>query len=747
MSMSADADYVIDRLSEHQDECTARLQEQISTLIVKQDYLEHQLAALAVHQPHHQPHGRRTLHEHPHIEPPPHTRTWHPPHSHHALENQPPTDKKTLSEDHQPHVACGTTRASLRGALNEPSSMAQQHHRISLQKSYEKPTSKADQLHTEPNVLDEGEQQALLKEQKAPTEPTGTVSQSLAPPTPPKSQAPRVSAANFMRNLAERKTMAPLMPTREECMKRANTANPHKMRFSQEDDVLKYNAELVEHATSTMTFRTKRDQSSIAKFVRSKYFDQICAFFLVTNTCFIGIQVEYAATRITDDLPLAYVIVDFCYGFWFIAELLLRIKAAGWEFVTDVEEKVWNIFDAAIVILCSVEMFLALFLSSGPLKTLSAVRMIRVIRIARIARVIRLMRFFRSLRILLAAIFSTLKSCLWTAMLLGMILYGFGVIFVQGVAEHRVITPSSDVNPELIVYFGTLPRGIFTMFKSVLGGLDWQTAVEPLSDMNGMYVMLFVLMITFVYLAVLNVVQGLFLQSALEHAQSDREDQIRHQITEKERYVKTILSLFAELDDNLDGEVTLREFEEHLNEQRMVGFFEALEIEAADAWTLFKLLDVDRGGSVSVAEFVDGCLKIKGNAKGVQIAQIMYENKWMMDAVFELTEFVDTQFEAIQDYLGMQAVPIINEEKVPAENGLTASPPSRTSSGNRLSVHVPSDVNAPSQLHPHRLPDCDLNPDAVSQLVRQHTPDDHTVITALSILPTSQSTCLEADID
>merc|ERR1719310_2671950 len=121
------------------------------------------------------------------------------------------------------------------------------------------------------------------------------------------------------------------------------------------------------------------------------------------------------------------------------------------------------------------------------------------------------MRFFRSLRILVNAILNTVKNCVWTSLLLCMILYIFGVLFAQASIDHlldkapNLLTVKQDKSEEELLnllneYFSTLPRSIFTCFKSILGGIDWEIAVLALVDLGWFYVMIFVLLIVFVYL-------------------------------------------------------------------------------------------------------------------------------------------------------------------------------------------------------------------------------------------------------
>merc|ERR1712113_699162 len=62
-------------------------------------------------------------------------------------------------------------------------------------------------------------------------------------------------------------------------------------------------------------------------------------------------------------------------------------------------------------------------------------RMVRVARIVRIVRVIRVMRFLRGFKVLINAIYGTMKSCAWAVMLMLIIMYVFAVIFAQSTAD------------------------------------------------------------------------------------------------------------------------------------------------------------------------------------------------------------------------------------------------------------------------------------------------------------------------
>merc|ERR1719440_1971629 len=89
--------------------------------------------------------------------------------------------------------------------------------------------------------------------------------------------------------------------------------------------------------------------------------------------------------------------------------------------------------------------------------------------------------------------------------------------------------------------------------------------------------------------------------------------------------------LFNSWDASHDGDLTLAEFEAHLSDDRMQALFHTLDVMASDAWTLFKLLDADGGGTVDADEFVTGCIRMRGGARAAHIEKLQYEIRWLMD--------------------------------------------------------------------------------------------------------------------
>merc|ERR1712185_403318 len=97
----------------------------------------------------------------------------------------------------------------------------------------------------------------------------------------------------------------------------------------------------------------------------------------------------------------------------------------------------------------------------------------------------------------------------------------------------------------------------------------------------------------FTMFAVLNVVVGVFCQSAMQTAQNDSENIIRQKLKDTAEYKLKLMKLFTEIDESGDGNISYHELEAHLDNPKVCAYFDSLGLDPSDAWDLFKLLDID----------------------------------------------------------------------------------------------------------------------------------------------------------
>jgi len=258
-----------------------------------------------------------------------------------------------------------------------------------------------------------------------------------------------------------------------------------------------------------------------------------------------------------------------------------------------------------------------------------------------------IVRFVRSLRTLVHQIVSTARSLIWALLLLVMIIYLFAILFTQGVldfqsSKEEETTDVVELSAPLRHYWSTVPRSMFTLFISITGGVSWAEVVLPLSDVGQVWVALFIAYICFTQMAVLNVLTGVFCQNAIDSAQHDQDLVTQSILAQKKMYVKQIAAIFAEIDVDGSGTITIHEFRKHLQDESVQAIFDSLGLDASDVWTLFKLLDIDNDTVIELDEFVAGCLRLKGNAKGLDMAKLCYEHKSMAKRLGNFMKRTDT---------------------------------------------------------------------------------------------------------
>merc|ERR1712039_47499 len=100
-------------------------------------------------------------------------------------------------------------------------------------------------------------------------------------------------------------------------------------------------------------------------------------------------------------------------------------------------------------------------------------------------------------------------------------------------------------------------------------------------------------------------------------AQQHRELIVYDKQQAKEVALKHIKEVFMQMDVDGSGEVSHKEMDYILTDPSLMSYVDALGISAENTRMLFCLLDTDNSGKVDLHEFCDGCMRISGEAKGI----------------------------------------------------------------------------------------------------------------------------------
>mmetsp|Transcript_16197 Transcript_16197/g.37243 ORF Transcript_16197/g.37243 Transcript_16197/m.37243 type:complete len:590 (-) Transcript_16197:162-1931(-) len=398
------------------------------------------------------------------------------------------------------------------------------------------------------------------------------------------------------------------------------------------------------------------EQSVWQKIAYSVAYEWFSGILIVCNSAFLGWQSQRRAVLAREDATggidpsardTAADVVHFevTFALLFSVELMIRWIADGFIGFLMSQDFGWNIFDISIVSLSWVEIVLEAMALAERVPNISIFRILRVVRIVRVVRVIRVMRFFRELRMMISSILNSVISLVWVFLVLGLVFFIFGINFTDGtIAELDTMDKFlNESNQELLEHFGTLDRSIMSLYQAMSGGNDWGVYYESLGKLPAQFRLSWIVYITFAIFAVVNIVTGVFVESALAANNSDRENVISEELEFKKQYLQTLQAIFEELDHDATGYITSEEFEHALQEERVVAYFRALKLDVTDAQTLFKLLDYDQSEEISIEEFLDGCYRLQGESRTLDVKLMQYEVRFLKEAMVNIMEVLRGQ--------------------------------------------------------------------------------------------------------
>eukprot|EP00927_Polykrikos_kofoidii_P042164 TRINITY_DN3601_c0_g1_i3.p1 TRINITY_DN3601_c0_g1~~TRINITY_DN3601_c0_g1_i3.p1 ORF type:complete len:712 (-),score=106.80 TRINITY_DN3601_c0_g1_i3:120-2255(-) len=373
-------------------------------------------------------------------------------------------------------------------------------------------------------------------------------------------------------------------------------------------------------------------------FMKTRGAQSMVAMLVLLNSLSIGVQTEYDSTHLMGDRPKFFLISDILFCMAFSLEMSLRLFAFRGSFFYE-EDAGWNWFDLSVLLLSFVD--LAMVTSptdSVPSKLSVMTLLIRLVRFVRIARLFRILRFLDEMRTIVVCVLGAMRSLAWTLLLLAMLIYVVAICLTQVVIDHR---KDADTSESLILWYGSLARTCLTLYESITSGLSWDEAIRPLiGEISPFLGILFTLYIAFTVFALLNVVTGVFVENAMDSAETDK----------RESTIVKICDLFKRTDNDGSGEVTWEEFQTTLQSEDMQDYFKSIDVDISEAKGLYELLDADSSGSIDAVEFVSGCVRLTGPAKAFDVGLLLFETRKLKDDLLAEIDVLHGMFETIMHH-------------------------------------------------------------------------------------------------
>lgn len=366
--------------------------------------------------------------------------------------------------------------------------------------------------------------------------------------------------------------------------------------------------------------------------VEHPYFEFGCAGIIFANLLLIGFEADRTLKPLPDDVKSFCLNCDLIFCWIFLVELLIRICAYGDSFFHG-DKRAWNIFDFVLVMLQVVDQVASRLDSKQYALNFSFLRCLRAVKNIRILRMVRMCRFITELRILLVVIGGSFRATFWTIFLLLLVTYSFSItimVFIRSRMMSKAFDP--EENEGVYEFYGSVPDTMWTLYMAISGGIEWYHPASVLyNQVSPMLRPFFGMYMAFMVFVFLNIITGIFLNTAL----TTTEDLKQHNI------MGQIKRIFDEADEDKSGDICMAEFTNLMQDRELELYMRSLGWRAEQAQELFALLDADEDGTISVNEFMAGCQRLQGPVKAVDFASFANDIENAISRVLERVEHLE----------------------------------------------------------------------------------------------------------
>lgn len=342
------------------------------------------------------------------------------------------------------------------------------------------------------------------------------------------------------------------------------------------------------------------------EWVESNWFQGLSGMIIMCNAVVIGLETDLESN--------IWFWVEHALLAYFLFELVVRLLRHGRHFFRNEDELGWNIFDLSIVASGVADQWVMPVLHalmqhnvSNRKQGMASVFMVfRMARLLRIVRLFRLVKIVRPLYELAQSITEALQGMFWVLVFMIMTLYSVAILCTRVIGHGNIISEDADEDLQKIKeMFSSVSTSMFTLFGTVS---SWSLMkFVPLFEEMPMLRPLFVVFYIYSAWALLAVMTGVVSENMIAiRDQMQKEDEQREE-KRKSMITKVLMELFREADVDNNGIVSRQEFEGMLKSPELVKkITKNTRMKVQDLIDLFDWLDHDKGGTITIDEFMTG---------------------------------------------------------------------------------------------------------------------------------------------
>jgi len=261
---------------------------------------------------------------------------------------------------------------------------------------------------------------------------------------------------------------------------------------------------------------------------------------------------------------------------------------------------------------------------------------------------------------MIASIVGSIATLFWSILMLTLMMYIFGLCFLQAVTGYLEESSATSVDQETVnlikSYWSSVLQATISLYMAITGGCDWEQLAKPLKDAGELYYFLFLFYISFAAVAVLNVLTGMFVDAAMKVSDNE-EGSVLAEIMEAEREIfQNFERLFVQQGPpRRTGLIKWNQLYQYRHKSEVKDFLKCLEITMDDAKKVYKMME--QNGSVKFDEFLIGCSKVKDDIKALDMVAMSCDHQRAHIQMSVLMQYIQERFDEVHKLFEMLGAP------------------------------------------------------------------------------------------
>lgn len=359
-------------------------------------------------------------------------------------------------------------------------------------------------------------------------------------------------------------------------------------------------------------------------------FDTAIGVVIMVNGMTIGIQAQASAkiplgcnsrcgckipNTVCFEVPTWIDILEWFFLVVYCIELSLRF----YVFRCPVLRSNWVRLDCFLVLSAIVDVVLAQVQFEN--EYLQQLMLVRMFRLARLARAVRLLVTFQTLWMLVQGLMHSILTLFWTFVMIITLIFIFAVLGMELIQVDLSLPTDHPYNMAAMNFRTLLDSSLILLQCFCWDSIS--SVYRPLIK-HRLHLFLYFMGVQLVLaIALMNLVTAIMVEGSLAQADEDKEAKKAYASAKRKKQMERLRDMFAELDEDGSGELTMEEIEDAPPGIRA----QLVEIAGTeDIGSLFEMLDYDGSGTVGTDEFCDGVIKAANGVTPVEMSRLIKQN-------------------------------------------------------------------------------------------------------------------------